>query len=100
MFSADFSGRVQPTWRQVHQMSYTFGPHTTGEKVYYTGDVRVVDSTTVRSFQPHSTPAWVVADYMLSKSRGEPLTAYEELIISQPFQSENLRWLQEYLREK
>jgi len=100
MFSSDFLGRIQPAWRQVKQMSYTFGPHTSGEKVYYTGDNRVVDSTTVPSLQPHSTPAWVVADYMLSKNRGEPLTAYEELIISQPFESESLRWLQEYLREK
>jgi hypothetical protein len=100
MFSADFSGRMQPDMRRVKQMSYTFGPHTTGAKVYYAGDNRVVESTSVPALQPHSTPAWVVADYMLSKSRGDPLTAYEEVIISQPFESENLRWLQEYLREK
>ena len=38
-------------------------------------------------------PAWVIADLILSKYRGQPLSEYEEALISQPFQSEGLTWL-------
>lgn len=99
MFSSDFSGTTLRNHTQKNQMSYMFGPHSTCEgPIYYTGDRRVVNLQRI-AITPEATPAWVIGDYMLAKSRGEPLTAYEEMVISQPFQSENLKWLREYLRE-
>ena len=103
MFSSDFSGKsLGKHTRKLKKMSYMFGPHCTreGERIYFTGDRRTVEQDPKRiEIKPHATPAWVIADYMLSKSRGEPLTEYEEMLISQPFKSEGLRWLCEYLRE-
>ena len=83
-------------------MSYMFGPHSTrnGDRIYFTGDRRIVEQNPqCLEIKPHTTPAWVIADYLLSKSRGEPLTEYEEMLISQPFESEGLRWLRQYLKE-
>lgn len=103
MFSSDFDNRsLGNAEYKINKMSYMFGSHSkcNRERIYYTGDRRVVDQDPSSiEIKPHSTPAWVIADYMLSKSRGEPLTEYEEMLISQPFESEGLRWLREYLRE-
>jgi len=79
-----------------------FGSHSTRDSdcIYFTGDRRVVNQDpSCIEIKPHPTPAWVIADYMLSKSRGEQLTEYEEMLISQPFESEGLRWLRQYLHE-
>tara|TARA_B110000285_G_scaffold157237_1_gene175417 strand:- start:1816 stop:2130 length:315 start_codon:yes stop_codon:yes gene_type:complete len=103
MFSSDFSGKsLGKHIRKINKMSYMFGPHSTrdGDRIYFTGDRRIVEQDpTGIEIKPHATPAWVIADYMLSKSRGEPLTDYEEMLISQSFESEGLRWLRQYLRE-
>jgi len=101
MFSSDFSGKsLGEHTRKINKMSYMFGSHSKreGDRIYFTGDRRIVEQDpTCIEIKPHATPAWVIADYMLSKSRGEPLTEYEEMLISQPFDSEGLRWLRVYL---
>lgn len=103
MFSSDFSEKLEEeSTIRVNRMSYTFGPHSThdGERIFFVKDERIVEQDpNCIEIKPEATPAWVIADYMLSKSRGEPLTEYEEMLISQPFESEGLRWLREYLKQ-
>ena len=79
-------------------MSYAYGPHVQGIPetnpwVYYEGDRRVFTEAPVAQQKIAPTPAWVIADLMLSKHRGQPLTEYEEALISQPFESPGLVWL-------
>ena len=102
MFSSDFSDKsLEKSTTKVNTMSYMFGPHSTrdGDRIFFMGDNRTVEQDPNGiEIKPEATPAWVIADYMLSKSRGEPLTEYENMLISQPFESEGLRWLREYLK--
>ena len=80
-------------------MSYAYGPHVQGIPetntwVYYEGDRRVfTEAPAIKKEALQATPAWVIADLILSKYRGQPLSEYEEALISQPFQSEGLTWL-------
>ena len=79
-------------------MSYTYGPHVQGIPetnpwVYYEGDRRVFTEAPVAQQKLAPTPAWVIADLIWSKHRGQPLSEYEEALISQPFHSEGLQWL-------
>jgi len=99
MFALDFlDTNVRHHQHRPHQMSYTFGTHTVGKRIFYGGDRRVIEQD-VCTVRQEAAPAWVVADCMLSKHRGIPLSPAEELLISQPFQSEGLLWLEKYLAE-
>ena len=100
MFSQEFNGHWSQHTNESSSTSYTFGPHHTrqGEYVYYTLDNRVV--TTDPCQIPtvlDATPAWVVADLMLSAHRGQPLTEAEQLLCTPPFESPGLQWLQNSL---
>ena len=79
--------------------SYTFGPHHTrqGEYIFYPLDSRVVRVDPQKIpvvFEP--TPAWVIADLMLSAHRGQPLTKAEQLLCAN-CQTPALKWLQKSL---
>jgi len=82
--------------------SYTFGPHheRTGDYIYYSLDHRTVYQDPARiPIVQEGTPAWVIADLMLSKHRGQPLSEAELRLCAGPHQSPLLRWLQNSLGE-
>ena len=90
----------------VNGMSYMFGPHTEyneGEHpwIYYKGDQRVVIPPKAKSDAPPppAPPAWLVADWMIAKSKGIPLSERADAYCTQPTKNEGLLWLREYLRQ-
>lgn len=98
MFSSPFRRHSSEHTSKKKVSSYTFGPHTSrvGSYVHYISDARVVTQDPKKIImKAEPTPAWVVAEYILAKRRGEPLSDYEELLIAQPFQSEGLKWLRQ-----
>lgn len=100
MFSSDFVGHSGEHTNNTTSTSYCFGAHTTrnGEYIFYELDEQVVLQDPKKiPIIPSSTPAWVLADLMLSAYRGQPLREYEELLLSQPFQSPGLIWLENSL---
>jgi len=102
MFSREYTGYTGAHSLNKTATSYTFGPHQTreGGYVYYSLDHRVVhqDPAQIEAFHGN-TPAWVIADLMLSAHRGQPLTAAEQELTRGPFASESLTWLQRTLKD-
>jgi hypothetical protein len=96
MYSRPFSGSVET--RRPKDMSYMFGPHMSGECVYFGGDGResTVDSSKI-PFQTSNPPAWLVADWILAQHRGEPLSANARAHCSVKCSS-GLNWLVEFLQ--
>jgi hypothetical protein len=101
MFSREFEGHslVEHT-NERSSTSYTFGPHhlRNGEYIYYTLDNRIVHADPEKIpvvFEP--TPAWVIADLMLSAHRGQPLTAAEQRLCEHGATTPGLQWLQKSL---
>ena len=86
------------------QMSHTFGAHTqykSGEHpwIYYKGNRRVVipnESKAVEMFPP---PAWLVADWMIAKSKGQPISERAEKYCNQPTKNAGLLWLKDFLEQ-
>jgi len=80
-------------------MSYTFGPHmlpTTGG-YYFEGDSRVVRTSADRIERfDGPVPTWLVADWMLARKRGEPLSAFAQEVLKEPQTSGGLQWLNEF----
>lgn len=82
-------------------MSYTFGPHMQGSEtgIYFGGDNRIVrcpvDKIPLPQLPP---PAWLVADWMLAVSRGEPISEYANSFVTNPecWNSATI-WLHEFL---
>ena len=100
MFSAEYTGYAGAHRRHRRSTSYTFGPHHArdGEYIYYLLDNRVVRQDPERiPAQVPATPAWVIADLMLSAQRGQPLRPAEQALVNRPFQSASLQWLQRAL---
>jgi hypothetical protein len=96
MYSQPVSKSI--TSRRDKDMSYMFGPHhESGTTIYFGGDGR--ESTVDSSKIPVSTcnpPTWLVADWILARNRGEPLSENAEQhcsSISHPA----LLWLVEFL---
>ena len=77
-----------------NDMSYTYGPDRYIHKsyVYFGGDQRVVKSQHT-SESLDQVPAWLVADWMIQKSRGQPLTAVQENYTKQQAKNPGLCWL-------
>lgn len=102
MFCREYEGYNGQRTTFENTTSYTFGPHhkRDGDYIYYTLDGRVVAQASDKiPAHVSETPAWVLADLMLSRHRGQPLTAAETLLIERPFQCESLRWLQHALND-
>lgn len=100
MFSAEYTGYTGVHRRHRSSTSYTFGPHHTrdGEYIYYTLDNRIIrqDPQRIPAKVP-TTPAWVIADLMLSAKRGQPLRPAEQALVNRHFESKSLQWLQRVL---
>lgn len=81
--------------RCSHGMSYMFGAHCRSEKIKYTGDGQfgVLLSTAITP-----PPAWVVADWMIMRHNGEPITAKAEAYCDATTTNKGLLWLRDYLR--
>ena len=101
MFSQEFVGHSSAEHtNERSSTSYTFGPHHArqGDYIFYTLDSRVVATDPDKiPVVFEATPAWVVADLMLSAHRGQPLTEAEQLLCAGPLQSPGLQWLQKSL---
>jgi len=101
MFSQEFKGHSPGAHKNEYSStSYTFGPHheRQGDYIFYSLDSRVVAADPDKiPVVFESTPAWVVADLMLSAHRGQPLTEAEQLLCVGPFESPGLQWLQKSL---
>jgi hypothetical protein len=99
-----FSLPLAPPLPKKHKdgMSYTFGPHmlpTTGG-YYFQGDNRVVRASTERIERfDGPVPTWLVADWMLARKRGEPLSAFAQEVLKEPQTSKALHWLNEFTRQ-
>ena len=77
-------------------MSYTHGAHAPPCSIYYGGDHRVVPGQ-VAPLELHTAPAWLVADWMLAKARGEPLSeAVENMLSNVTNFSDGLHWLHHF----
>lgn len=100
MFSEEFPGHCSGGHTNERSCtSYTFGPHhgRTGNYIYYTIDNRVVKQDPKKiPVEQESTPAWVIADLMLSAHRGQPLTESERLLCAN-CTTPGLVWLQKSL---
>ena len=101
MFSQEFEGHlpVEHTNERT-STSYTFGPYhlRNGEYIYYTLDNRIVHADPEKIpvvFEP--TPAWVIADLMLSAHRGQPLRPAEQRLCEHGATTSGLQWLQNSL---
>lgn len=77
-----------------HGMSYMFGAHCF-EKTKYTGDGRFGELLSTDITPP---PAWVVADWMIMRKNGEPISPEAEKFCDQPTTNKGLLWLRDYLR--
>tara|TARA_B110001450_G_scaffold240000_1_gene248341 strand:+ start:343 stop:663 length:321 start_codon:yes stop_codon:yes gene_type:complete len=101
MFSQEFKGHSPGAHKNEHSStSYTFGPHhkRQGDYIFYSLDSRVVTADPDKiPVVFESTPAWVVADLMLSAHRGQPLTEAEKVLCSANVMSPGLHWLQKSL---
>ena len=85
-----------PSIQKWNHMSYMYGPHMKKQPIYFGGDDRVVIQDTPKPIE--SPPAWLVADWMLAKHRGEPLTPFATGVLQNTSQwNQGLRWLQTYL---
>lgn len=102
MFSSEYSGYAGSHSKNRSSTSYTFGPHhkRDGTYIHYTLDNRIVkhDPAKIEAHQA-DTPAWVIADLMLSAHRGQPLRPAEQTLIRGPFHSPSLQWLQRTLND-
>lgn len=81
--------------RCPHGMSYMFGDSCPEQPSYYTGDGRFGERLSTDITPP---PAWVVADWMLMRHRGEPLSAGAVAYCDAPTTNKFLLWLRDYLR--
>ena len=96
MFSSKVCGRL-PKKQQQESMSYMYGPHISSENVYFGADNRVVTNPDL-SIDVKPPPAWLIADWMLAKHRGEPLSQMAEYFVSQKsHRNRSLHWLDHYL---
>lgn len=100
MFSTRIRGRL-PKHRKERAMSYTFGPHMQAAPLYFGGDGRVVEQNP--SEIPLATsdpPAWLVADWLVAKSKGQPLSPFATACIEQrDAWNRNLHWLAQVLHQ-
>ena len=98
MFSVPLSSPVPSSSK--NGMSYCFGPHMLPQKdgIYFEGDNRIVrqPSDTLIHFTG-TVPVWLVADWMLAKNRGEPISRFAEEVISTEQPSQALIWLSRML---
>lgn len=80
-------------------MSYTYGPqrYIAGPYVYFGGDQRVVHQKETDTESVKGIPAWLVADWMIAKSQGQPLTQDQEKYVSYQANNAGLRWLRAML---
>ena len=83
-------------------MSFMFGPHMNAPHgVYFGGDGQTVQ--TASDAIPMSTsapPAWLVADWLLARHRGEPVSNIAVHYLSKPEQWNcGLKWLNHYLEQ-
>lgn len=97
MFSQKLAAPIPPT--SSTGMSYWFGPHMeiVHGGIYFRGDTRIVrvPSNKIKRFDG-TVPMWLVADWMIAKKRGEPISRFAEEVLAQ----ENggaLEWLQQVL---
>jgi len=92
-----------PTIQKSKTMSYAFGPHmpTVALGIYFGADNRIVrcpaDKIPKSSGSP---PAWLVADWILADSRGEPLSAYAQSFVThRECWNGACVWLYDYLHQ-
>ena len=96
MFSKRVSGTLPKQQQHVH-MSYMYGPHMSASNIYFGGDNRVVSNPDL-TIELKSPPAWLVADWLLAKKRGEPLSIVAEYFLEQPSSwNRALHWLNDFL---
>jgi len=82
-------------------MSYMFGPHMQVEKngILFGGDTRIVYTPSNKiELKTNHVPSWLVADWLLAKSRGEPISHYAQAILNQPdCWNDGLKWLDTFI---
>lgn len=89
--------------RKKNDMSYTFGPHTRrkGAYVVYAGDGRVVKQDPDAIPAPlHATPRWLIADWIIADSEGQPLSAQARAFLRSNALSHGLQWLHQYCQDR
>lgn len=100
MFSQKLAPPIPPNSNP--NMSYFFGPHMLpmSKGIYFQGDNRVIriPSDKIERFEG-AVPSWLVADWMLSKKRGEPISAFAQEVLRQGAQTKALKWLEQVLNQ-
>ena len=102
MFCREYEGHSGTRTTFENTTSYTFGPHHKhdADYIYYALDGRIVDQDPSKiPAHASETPAWVLADLMLSRYHGQPLTLAEQRLIDRPFRCASLQWLQQTLTD-
>lgn len=87
---------------RYRDMSYMFGPHMpVSNSIYFGGDAQVVDISSDKIHLSKSVPpAWLVADWMIAKKRGEPLSQIAQHYLGQSAHwNDGLKWLHHYLNQ-
>lgn len=79
MNSTRIQGNV-PSERRCRHMSYMHGAHMGPEAIYFGGDQRQVPGL-AKTGSRAPPPAWLVADWIMAKKRGEPLTPYAQAVL-------------------
>lgn len=70
-----------------------YGPHNMSD--FFSGDNR---HGTALSTEVLPAPAWLVADWMIMRRNGQPLTPLQAAFCDQSTQNRALLWLRDYLR--
>lgn len=95
MDASKVSGPLPNRQERMH-MSYMFGPHMGSTAIHFGGDDRVVLHARAVPYAP--PPAWLVADWMLAKHRGQPIPQMAKTVLQDPsLWNEGLVWLYDYL---
>ena len=86
-------GRL-PSCRKMTYMSYMHGPHMDStQDIYFGGDGFVVRQQTAESKDAPSPPAWLIADWILAKKRGEILSNRAASVLRTETKNIGVNWL-------
>tara|TARA_B110000003_G_C16422232_1_gene446679 strand:+ start:381 stop:623 length:243 start_codon:yes stop_codon:yes gene_type:complete len=79
-----------------------FGPHMNEPSgVYFGGDAQTVDTPSHRiPLATTAPPAWLVADWLMSAKRGEPVSVIaRHYLEARPQWNNGLHWISGYLNQ-
>jgi hypothetical protein len=93
----DLYSKMSRQFEDLEGMSHTHGAHMGDGPVYYSGDNRSMTGPVLH--RPFPPPAWLVADWMLDKHKGRPISERASKIIMAPTTNGGLLWLRDFLQQ-